>query len=79
MKASKDVQSASLDEEYKADIAYLEATRDRQLAELKAMQPARIFDEAWFDDDRQIHYDFEVIGTGMSLREWEANNEALFY
>lgn len=33
-------------------------------------KPARIFDQTFIGSDGSLRYDFEVYGTGMSVREW---------
>jgi len=65
----------ALDAEMLADLAFLDAFAAAQMETVSKSQetaPQRIFDQTWVGEDDKLYFDFEVIGTGMSLREWEA-------
>ena len=68
----------ALDAEMLADLAFLDAFAARQVSEAQAKPPAppvapatRVFSDTWVGEDGKLYYDFEVIGTGKTIRELE--------
>lgn len=77
MKRRRDIDGAAAEAERLADLAFIDTLAARHAAEHAAMRPAplpasgnRAFDEVFIGDDGSLRYDFEVYGTGMSVREW---------
>lgn len=77
MKRRKDIDGAAAEAERLADLAFLDELAARQSSEHAAMRAAplpasgnRVFDEVFIGEDGSLRYDFEVPGTGMSVREW---------
>jgi hypothetical protein len=68
-KRQQDVDTPELRADAEDMLAFLDAYAAQQIAEVEAR--AKVFDQVFIGEYGSLRYDFEIVGTGMSLREWE--------
>lgn len=78
--SKRDIITPELEADYRAFLAAVDEICAEQVSQAVSTQPGaqesqetapqRTFNEVWIGEDGRIMYDFQVFGTGKSIREW---------